>query len=374
MLNYKMKEGNIVAHYCLPIEPYKERQQDFPTKYCWVAITKEYNKPNPHDGKKKIDASQLKEYNEMVCNRNKMFKQLDIGYYNCFNKPIEVYNITQEVNCLFNDFSNIFFRIEPISSRTINTNSYYQDKKYNIYEFNVINRCENPTQLIEQLYKDYNLVEFMREVFDRGRYSNDTYKDKCINYFKYCKDNFKDFEINLSDIVFVKYNHYERYNRYKKDEKKAELLAIELIDLNYINLYDSYEYHSSDIFIALINSNWFKLAKRYITKHSDKEIINSIINSTKNDKQFELVKSTLKINNDNEDVKEIIKILNYNEPVLILKAYNNSDWETEIIETKEFNKMDEIRSYLISQYQVPFSKVTGDITDLYHDEKHFVVE
>ena len=84
-----MKEGNIVARYCLPIEPYKEREQDFPTKYCWIAITKEYNKPSPPQGKKRIEADKLKEYNEIIDKRNKMFKQLDNNYYNCFNNPVD---------------------------------------------------------------------------------------------------------------------------------------------------------------------------------------------------------------------------------------------------------------------------------------------
>lgn len=368
-----------MTYYCLPTEPYKEREQDFPTKYCWVAISKDYPKPIPPKGKKRIEADKLKEYNKMVNERNKMFAQLDTGYYNCFNRPTEVNNIAKSAQYLLNDFSDIYYRVEPISSNAISADPYHRDvKKYNLYEFNILNKCETIEQLFKQLDKDCNLVEFMREIFDTGKYGNKGYREKCINYFKYCKDNFKDFSMNLSDIVFRKHNHYERYTRYAKDERHVESLALELINLGYLKLYAFYSYYSSDVFIALINSNWFNLAKRYITENSDKEIINTIVDSVKKDKKFESLKSILKINNDNEDVKEIIKTLDYDEPVLTLRVFEYDSWDDlkdNASEIKEFNQIDEIRSYLISQYQVPFSQVLGDITDFYYNQQYrFIVE
>lgn len=374
-----------MGYNCLPISPHKERVENFPTKYCWVEITKEYRKPEPEKGKKRVDSSKLKEYNEMIEKRTKMFKQLDTGYYNCFNNPIDGENITQEERNLFGDFNSYFYRVDPISSKTITPSSYYNNRKeYKMYEFNIIKKCETPDELLSQLYKDCDLVEFMREVFDNGRYGNEGYRDTCIKWFKYCKDKFEKFNMNLDDIVFAEYGSYERYARYKKDEKYVESLAIELIDAGYINLYDIYDYEV-DTFKALIEMNWFILAKRYLDAASVESNYKDTINNIKKDKSFESVKYILKTNSDNEGIKYIIGKLDYTEPKVTLKVYEYYDdfgysKENEHpVEVKDFKTIDEVRSYLISQYKVPFSTASGDITDFEYEneeceEYHFIVE
>lgn len=374
-----------MGYNCLPVEPYKERKEDFPTKYCWVKVTKEYRKPEPPKGKKKVDASELKTYNEMMEKRNIMFKQLDTGYYNCFNSPIDGEEITQEKSSLFNSFSSYFYRVEPISSRAVNKGSYSysSDKKdYKLYEFNIVKKCETPEELITQLYKDHDLVEFMREIFDNGRYANEGYREKCISWFKYCKEKFDKFEMNLDDLVFAKHNHYERYTRYKKEDKNVESLAIELINKGYIVLYDQC-YYEKEVFRALIESNWFILAKLYLESAKD-GYGDTTINLIKKDKSFENIKYILKTNSNNDNVKAIIKKLDYNEPIITLKVYeyyDDFDYLRECdkpSEIKEFKNIDEVRSYLVSQYKVPFSTASGNITDFEYDDEedryHFVVE
>ena len=369
-----------MGYNCLPTEPYKEKQQDFPTKYCWVEITKEYRKPEPPKGKKKIDSAELKTYNEMMEKRNKMFKQLETGYYNCYNNPIDGEEITQEESSMFHDFSSYFYRVEPISSKVLNRNSYYDRKDYLLYEFNIVKKCETPEELLSQLYKDHDLIEFMREVFENGRYGNEGYKEKCIGWFKYCNEKFDKFEIHLDDLIFAKYNHYEHFARYKKDDKNVEQLAINLIDAGYVNLYDIYD-REIDVFKALIEMNWFVVTKRYLDAATVEDNYKDAVNEIKKDKSFEGVKYILKTNSDNENVSYIIGKLNYDEPKVTLKVseYYDDREEEKLIETKDFKTIDEVRSYLVSQYKIPFSKASGDITDFNYendeyDEYHFVVE
>ena len=127
-------------------------------------------------------------------------------------------------------------------------------------------------------------------------------------------------------------------------------------------------------------SNWFILAIRYLENISER-----VIDDIKKDKSFESVKYILKTNGDNENVKAIINKLNYDEQILTLKVYEYYDdfgysrESKEPIEIKEFKDIDEVRSYLVSQYKVPFSKASGNITDFEYnnddyDGYHFVVE
>lgn len=372
-----------MGYNCLPIRPYKEKKDMFPTKYCWVEITKEYRKPEPPKGKKRVEAAKLKEYNEMMDNRSKMFKQLETGYYNCFNNPIDGEDITQEENSIFGNFSSYFYRVDPISSKTISKGNYpysSDQKDYKLYEFNIINKCETPEELIDQLHKDNDLVEFMREVFENGRYGNEGYREKCIGWFKYCNEKLDTFEIKLEDLIFAKHNHYERYARFKKEDKNIESLAIDLIESGYVNLYEVYD-SEVDVFKALIGMNWFTLAKRYLDAASVESNYKDAIENIKKNESFENVKFILKTNSDIDDVKYIIKKLDYVEPKVTLKVteYYDDRYEQRTIETKDFKTIDEVRSYLVSQYNVPFSKASGDITDFEYeneeyDEYHFVVE
>jgi len=225
--------------YCLPVKPYKE--QNFPSKYSWIGVIKEYKKPEPQKGEKKVNSYDIKEYNETTKKRSKMFKQLDTGYYNCFNSPVNGEDITREVSSMFRYFNSYYYRVKPISSRIISNDHYRDSKKYALYEFDIIKKCETPEELLLQLYKDNDLVEFMREVLDTGTFSNEGYRDTCIKWFKYCKENFENFNMYLSDIIFAEYKSvYKVDRRYSKNEKHIENLVIELIDAEYINLYDIY--------------------------------------------------------------------------------------------------------------------------------------
>ena len=362
-----------MGYYCLPIEPSVARQQDFPTKLCWVLITKDYPKPSPRDGKKKLTKEQTDEYNQMISKRNKMVKTLESGHYNCFNSPINGNDIMSESNIMFDDSKYYIYRIKPTSSNAYKTDRYSNTMEYKVYEFDVLNRCDTKEELLSQLNKDNNLVEFMREVLDKGKYTNNGYHDTCIKWFKYCYENFLTFKMGLKDIVFSKYNSYETYARYDKDENNMEKLILEMIDMELINIWkEEYGYHT-DVFSALIHSNWFELADKYIHYLIDNNIYDNISDEIKSSKEFEVIKSTLKINSENEHVKNIIKTLNYVEECVTLKVFKDSDYDYDdkLIETKEFKTIVDVRSYLIKQYNVPFDVASGDITELYFEDEHY---
>lgn len=66
----------------------------------------------------------------------------------------------------------------------------------------------------------------------------------------------------------------------------------------------------------------------------------------------------------------------------VYKNYDDFGYSRESdtpVDTKEFKAIDEVRSYLVSQYKIPFTQAAGNIADFEwedgeYDQYHFVVE
>ena len=79
---------------------------------------------------------------------------------------------------------------------------------------------------------------------------------------------------------------------------------------------------------------------------------------------------------DDSNAKEILKLLSMTSNVLILVVEEDYDdgYSTREVERKEFSDMGELRSYLITEYKMPFEMACKDIDDLYWDDYTFNVE
>lgn len=79
---------------------------------------------------------------------------------------------------------------------------------------------------------------------------------------------------------------------------------------------------------------------------------------------------------DDSNAKEILKLLSMTSNVLILVVEEDYDdgYSTREVERKEFSDMGELRSYLITEYKMPFEMASKDIDDLYWDDYTFNVE
>ena len=79
---------------------------------------------------------------------------------------------------------------------------------------------------------------------------------------------------------------------------------------------------------------------------------------------------------DDSNAKEILKLLGMTSNVLTLIVEEDYDdgYRTREVERKEFSDMRELRSYLITEYKMPFEMASKDINDLYWDDYTFNVE
>ena len=75
-------------------------------------------------------------------------------------------------------------------------------------------------------------------------------------------------------------------------------------------------------------------------------------------------------------MKEIIRLLEFetNKLILVIEEDVDDGYRTETVERKEFSDMGKLRSYLITEYKMPFEMASKDIRDTYWDYKTFNVE
>ena len=93
-------------------------------------------------------------------------------------------------------------------------------------------------------------------------------------------------------------------------------------------------------------------------------------------KKNQFIKSLLSEMTDDSNAKEILKLLGMTSNVLtlIVKEDYDDGYRTREVERKEFSDMGELRSYLITEYKMPFEMASKDINDLYWDDYTFNVE
>lgn len=108
----------------------------------------------------------------------------------------------------------------------------------------------------------------------------------------------------------------------------------------------------------LIFACWFGICVRYI-ESIPKDVRNIYLRDVSNN---ESVMSILRKNNDKEDVKKIISLLDIENVGVTLTVLSDDDWDDEQTkETKIFKDMNEVRGYVISRYKVPFENACKDV-------------
>lgn len=364
--------------YCLPTEPYIDKQ--FPDNRKWVIVTKDYPKPTPETGKKKVTKEKTQQYNDMMAKREKMFKQLETGHYDCFNQATQGEDILNYASWILGGKTHICYRVKPTSCKVV-SERYGSSNTYPISEFDVVNKCDTTEKLLLQLDSDDILNDFLANTFDSGRYKNR--QDEFREMLKFCKSNIKEYNFCVGNVVVKDTRFYNSVPRFKNDEGYVQDYAKELIKDGLLLLHAWADFFEKRTFTFLLRMNWFDIALDYI-KDFDK--FSRLREEIINDKEFKDIERILKTNNDKESVKEIIKLLDFKPSILTLKAFPYvSKWDDDFEESdepevvKEFENVDDIRAYLISEYKIPFSKLTSDISDFEYsteerERTHFIVE
>ena len=356
-----------MAYYYLNIEPSKIK--DLHNRYKYITMSNTYKRCNPAKGKR-YSAEENKQYNEMIANMKKSNDALNSGEVDLHNNPIELEDFIKSSYRVSDLSDDTIYRIEPIESKKTWEQYSHNRDHFWTNKFKVVNKITALEDLVDQLYKDNLLDEFVGKYFENTSCSNDGYKEKNITFFEMINSKFKDYKPCLSHILVADINHYEKLPRFSNPyERILELINYHL-DNSLMSLRHEWNNDDIEVFTMLLRYKWFELAYKYLL---DVETTSYDFGKMKVDKN---INTLLRSNSGDEFVKKIIVHLGIEDTFVTLKVkqYDDDDYEDRTIETKVFKDMDELKTYLIKQYDVAFSDINKDIDKIRGEDEYIRFE
>ena len=253
------------------------------------------------------------------------------------------------------DDNCLIYKIQPLASYK-NRTGYNPRDKYEISEFNVLIKFNSKEEVINQIHKDGLLRKFASVLFDSLSYVNKGYDLKLYKYFEYFKNTFIDYDISISDIVLSNKNKFNKKDIYEIVKTNIRYL----LENDLIKCFREEDYYKEELITLLIECGLSEIALQCVKLLEEYNIKNLL-----NDKEFDRV---LKKWSNDKHVKMIIDILGIklSGVTLTVKDYNND----KIIETKVFDNIGEIKTYLVKNYNVPFDEIVNkDICDIVVDDE-----
>jgi len=346
-----------MAIYSLPLE---KNNVDIPPEFCYLVL-KQYSeddfiKPQQDKNKptkKKLTSQELKDKKDAIIKQKDTINQLDTGYCNLHNRKHDLETILNSFFISHLDNSNcLIYKIQPLASYK-NKSGYSYNDRYEVSEFNVLTKFNNKEEVINQIYKDGLLRKFASVLFNSLSYVNEGYDLKLYKYFEYFKNTFSDYDISLSDIVLSNKNKFNG-----KDINELVKRNIRyLFKNNLVKCFREDDYYKEELITLLIECRLFEIALQCV-KLLEEYNIKSLLN----DKEFDKV---LRKWSTDKHVKMIIDILGIklSGVTLVVKDYDSES--NIIVETKLFDNIGEIKTYLVKNYNVPFEEIANkDICDI----------
>lgn len=337
-----------MGYYYLNLEP--QNIKNLNNRYKYITIS-QYTRSKPVKGKR-YSTEENKTYKETIDKINKCNEAFENGLVDLHNNYIELNDFIEE---FIVDFTKgTVYRIEPIESKEVHERYYYSSNtSIQTNKFKIINKITSLEDLVEQLYKDNLLDRFVTKYFERTSFNNT--KELNLNFFNMISQKFKDYKPCLSHMVLTN----------SKNDIMLELINYYL-NHNLITLRHEWDNDDVKVFKFLLSYQWFELAYKYLKEINNDENHFDIEEIKKNKD----INTLIKTNSDNDFVKKIIEELKIEDTFVKLKVlkYDEDYNKTRIIEIKSFKDMNEVKEYLIKQYNVPFAKINNNIEDIYLEE------
>ena len=245
-------------------------------------------------------------------------------------------------------------------------------RKYYVSEFRVEKEIKTTNELLENIVKHYDYFSLEDKIFYNGTLGNPGYKEKAFEILDKLNKMTKS-KHYLCDMIHPFDDGYS-FDPAKVtsfyDLKKAHDYAKELINTGIVQLHDAPNSYLGRFIERLLRLKWSDFALEVINSVAgNDEIVNEI-------KKNQFIKPLLSEMTDDSNAKEILKLLGMTSNVLTLIVEEDYDdgYRTREVERKEFSDMGELRSYLITEYKMPFEMASKNVDDLYWDDYTFNIE
>lgn len=346
----------------------KLNEKDFPSNRKYVIIVQPH-KPSPNKGKKRISTEQRKKYEHDMEQYNKCISLLESGHVDIYNNYLEPEDSDKfAIDILFNGFpeNERIFRIKPIQSKK----NYvpYQNSNLTVSEFDVEKEIKTADELLDVLIDNYDYFRLEEKIFYNGA-CYDSRRERATDVFKKLYE--KTGDKFLEDLIhgyMDSYNETRVHSYY--DPNKAHDYAKALMDAGYVKLIYEKDTSVWSFIIRLLKLKWTDFALEVVKAFLDND------EQIKRIKEHREIKALLSGLTDDSNVKKIIRLLEFetNKLILVVEEDVDDGYRTETVERKEFSDMGALRSYLITEYKMPFEMASKDIKDTYWNDMNFNVK
>ena len=291
----------------------------------------------------KVTNGKTKEEKERYMKQQECLKLLRSGYVNTHNRSIRVDNIFDSIVNILNDFNKYYiFRIKHIANK---------------HDF----RCDYVSEF--QVEKEFKSIEELIQDID-GKYIISDLYNKLISDLSRTKDGYATFHDIIKIVIDNQVNKVSLFDIMRNslntsDAIVADNIVLDMFKNEIILMKDKYE-TANEILRRLLENKLFKSALYFVQTFADEINEVSPVNA-----------NLLRNNSDSPDVMSILDILKLKIPGIVLEVIKVSssedgygrDIET-TLESKSFKNLDDIKTYIIRNYNVSYSSLQGNINDM----------
>ena len=333
----------------------KRNVKNFPTDQRYIVML-EPSEPMPEKGKKRISKEQKEKYIDEVNKHNMCMAAMESGHVNLHSRNgIVTDNLNSfAINALLHGFGRKrIFYIEPIQSREFNSYG-----KYEVSEFDVVKEFKSPDELLKKIVEDCDYDQLLDKIL-QNYYKG---KEEVALLLKKLNE-LTGTVIYLEDLITPYWDYsYSQESRVIGCDNSSLLhdFVKELLDGNIIKLYKEQYFTCLNKYVErLLRLHWYDFALEVMQNFKDDD--GEILGIRKN----KYIKKLLENGVDNSCIDEMIKTINIDGlSAITLTVTDFSEDNYGQKSEKIFYNVGKVRSYLVTEYDVPFEMAAGDIDNM----------
>ena len=307
--------------------------------------------PNPPKDTKKKE--EVKSYKEILAKHQKSLSAIKTGTVNLHNRPIVFSNIFKDFDW-WENFDRYHIYYCKATSATQSHERYSYNTDVYVYEFEVRKDFQARDELVRFLLDHYNYCELIGTLLSKFSYSNPEYEAKLKESIQYVN--------SLLDQDRSKQARWNGEMYYVMREMSGKGKTIDantlwVIENGHINIEQGGL--SDDTLYRMITQELVLSAREYVKRSLPDQKYRASRDT----------KEALARRGDLREVQDIIKLLGLETPKITLTAHKYGGYQADsIIERVEFETVDQLKTHIIKKYDVVYSALSGDITELTLDD------
>lgn len=337
-------------------------EKDIPKSYLYLTIrNSNLNEKRLNEIKSKKDKESMKEkekYREYIKDAKDLHDKLTSGQVINLHSNKEIVSDFNRSSSNVNFDNEYVIKVKPICMFKEWRNYSHDRDRYELYTFTVDGIFYNQESLMKSLKKDGCLSGYILNTFLNLTFSNEEYIDIRNNFINYVINTYPDHRPSFAKILKrFKAKDYESSATYKVDNHKIRYY-IEAYEKGFIKLNEEYETEAT--FVFLLKNRMFDLLKDAyagLTEYG-KEAVEEFGSTYKTYESVKCIKEELMKNLDNENCVWLYNLCSFKNPGYNLKIIIEQSWEDdEIVDDKIFEKVEDLKKYLIRNYDCGMDRV-----------------